>query len=227
MIGPHRRYTTPVAALGASPPPPPSPLLTGLLAWYRGNGTDRSGNNRNLSGSPNSTTGFDGAANGAMYFDNFSTFQRAAFVSGTTYGFSAWAAIHGSSVVNVYQVMDDFITNVPYLFADTTKVRFGNYSLGTFTGAEYGTGLTEDQWYHLAGTYDGTNAKVYVNGVLVQTTAAGITIGTPNFNGFKVGDGNGGGNWAKLQFLGVWSRTIDQSDIDLLYASGAGYDPTA
>jgi len=39
--------------------------------------------------------------------------------------------------------------------------------------------LTTGQWYHLVGTYDGTNAKIYLNGVLKETKPLSIILGSP------------------------------------------------
>ena len=38
------------------------------------------------------------------------------------------------------------------------------------------TPVTTSQWYHLAGTYDGTVFRVYVDGVLVGQSAEGLTL---------------------------------------------------
>lgn len=37
--------------------------------------------------------------------------------------------------------------------------------------------LETNRWYHVAGTYDGSNLKIYVDGVLQGTTPANISIG--------------------------------------------------
>jgi hypothetical protein len=47
---------------------------------------------------------------------------------------------------------------------------------GTYAGAEYVTELTGGQWYHLVGTYDGTDINLYLNGVKVGTGAGGNAI---------------------------------------------------
>ena len=56
-------------------------------------------------------------------------------------------------------------------------------SAGYFNNAWYTTPtntyqLTSGNWYQIVGTYDGTNAKLYVNNTLVQTGSGGPTPGT-------------------------------------------------
>lgn len=47
-----------------------------------------------------------------------------------------------------------------------------NSGFGSVTAsAEYGTGWTGGAWFHAVGTYDGSNLRLYQNGVLVATTA--------------------------------------------------------
>lgn len=46
-----------------------------------------------------------------------------------------------------------------------------------------GTGvLTLNKWQHVAGTYDGTTAKIFVNGVLIQSQNVTLTIANPAQN---------------------------------------------
>jgi hypothetical protein len=70
-----------------------------------------------------------------------------------------------------------------------------NYVLGTVDGG-FQTGffnggngwhltpshtLTANNWYHIVGTYDGTDIKLYLNGTLIETrNAPGQTVGTSN-----------------------------------------------
>ena len=64
---------------------------------------------------------------------------------------------------------------------NTSKVYLQGDSRDT-TGV---TALSNDTWYHLAGTYDGTNVRLYVNGVLDVTTAQALD--TTNTDGVHVG----------------------------------------
>ncbi len=54
---------------------------------------------------------------------------------------------------------------------------------GSWNGA-YGTDLqlNIDQWYHIAGTYDGSVMKLYLDGVLVATNSTSISIGTSDIS---------------------------------------------
>ncbi len=75
-----------------------------------------------------------------------------------------------------------------------------NYTLGSssgssptfqtafFNGAWQATGsytLTANNWYHIVGTYDGSNLRIYINGVVAVTTA---NTATPNSStgGFRL-----------------------------------------
>jgi hypothetical protein len=58
-----------------------------------------------------------------------------------------------------------------FLFTATT-IGFSIYDGATKT-ASYTSGSNNDIWWHLAGTADGSNIRLYVNGVLKDTVAAG------------------------------------------------------
>lgn len=87
----------------------------------------------------------------------------------------------------------------------------GTYELGGSTTMGNG-------WYHLAGTWDGNFARVYVNGV--QDGVSG-TIGTllpPAIPVFNVGYNYLWGDWAGGQItdLGYWRRCLSPGEIKAL-----------
>ena len=75
--------------------------------------------------------------------------------------------------------------------------------------------LTTDTWYHLSGTYDSTNIKIYLNGVLENTTAHGTGIqGSGSSGDFKIGcratttffDGS-------IPFVQLYDRALSSAEI--------------
>lgn len=58
------------------------------------------------------------------------------------------------------------------------KIRFyiDQNGAGSWAYASGNAALTEDTWYHLVGTWDGTTVKLYVNNVLQTTTGSASVI---------------------------------------------------
>jgi hypothetical protein len=54
--------------------------------------------------------------------------------------------------------------------ASAPQLQVGFYN-GSFNVTPSGYTLPANGWYHLVGTFDGSNIKLYVNNVLTQTTA--------------------------------------------------------
>jgi len=97
----------------------------------------------------------------------------------------------------------------------------------------YTATLGTANFYHLVGTYDGTNIVLYVNGVNVSTATSSLN-GTTNWNPgggfFTLGvarDANLGtvGQYSSsyIDEVAIWNRAISQSDVNNLYNSGAGF----
>lgn len=83
--------------------------------------------------------------------------------------------------------------------------------------------LTLNAWNHLAGTYDGTNAKLYFNGKLVATVNDPGTIGKnadPNSVGRLYGDWNNFYFQGKIDELAVFSRALTREEIAAAYKRG-------
>jgi len=93
-------------------------------------------------------------------------------------------------------------------------------AIASYTIPSFATG----SWYHLVGTYDGANLKVYVNGVLGGTTA-NTTDFTANTKPLEIGHfGNLNpsgeiGRWlnGKMDEIALFSRALSSTEISNLY----------
>jgi hypothetical protein len=100
-----------------------------------------------------------------------------------------------------------------------TALQAGYFSGGWFvTPAQ--TPLTSGNWYHVVGTYDGTNIKLYINGSLNQTTASS-TAPVRNAGGHRImrrwdlGDYWGG----NLAVLRLYSRALSSTEVSQNYSA--------
>ena len=103
---------------------------------------------------------------------------------------------------------------------------------GMWIGGGSGTGLaalsspiTPNRWYHVVGTYDGTTARIYVNGELEGTKPASlihydtpIKIGTSQINE-RFFDG-------QIDEVTIYDRTLSVEEIDTLYGGCTVSAPT-
>lgn len=81
---------------------------------------------------------------------------------------------------------------------------------------------TTDTWYHLVGTYDGTNNRLYVNGNLEATTAVTIT-GVPDAGGVRIGGNlayggnNGGYAQGKTPISRMYNKALSAQEVKQNY----------
>ncbi|GAH51929.1 unnamed protein product, partial [marine sediment metagenome] len=153
----------------------------GLVAYYpfNGNANDESGNGNNGNvygttltedrfGNPNSAYSFDGV-------DDYVNVMNLPITDGVTVG--AW--VKGASF-DSQDYMDPVVSQHGFLSGFELRVGDGHAVMIVTTGgvhsiADAGQVLAVNEWYHLAGTYDGNELKIYVNGVLKKAT---FVIGT-------------------------------------------------
>jgi hypothetical protein len=65
----------------------------------------------------------------------------------------------------------------------TTKATLNISENGTGTSAGVNSvDLTSDEWYHIVGTYDGANVRVYTNGIESNSTPSSVTLNTTSTN---------------------------------------------
>ena len=96
----------------------------------------------------------------------------------------AW--VYRTATGSLHTIIGNYEGSYPFLF------RIDNDRITLFVNSSPSVGgvtpLAINTWYHVAGTYDGTNLKVYVNGVLDGTVAySGNFISTANE--LKIGGG--------------------------------------
>jgi hypothetical protein len=78
-------------------------------------------------------------------------------------------------------------------------------------------------WYHLAGTYDGTTVKIYVNGVLEGTAKAGFPI---DYGTEPLYFGTTGTSWdgrleGTLDEVSIYNRALGSNEIAGIYNAGS------
>lgn len=73
-------------------------------------------------------------------------------------------------------------------------------------------------WYHVVGTYDGTNMKIYVNGVLKNTKQQTGAIGGSSTSG-KIGTYTGStyNLDGKIQDVRIYNRQLTQQEVGIIY----------
>ncbi|MBS1963193.1 MAG: hypothetical protein JST04_13335 [Bdellovibrionales bacterium] len=92
--------------------------------------------------------------------------------------------------------------------------------------ADGGTVTTPGVWYHVVGTYDGTDAKLYLNGVPEATCAFSGNLAA-NSRHFAIGAFDDGGSFGdfwpgSLDEVAVWNRALTAGEVSTLYASQSG-----
>ena len=105
---------------------------------------------------------------------------------------------------------------------------------GILYGAVDPNQISPNTWYQLAATYDGSNIRLYVNGVLVKTTPVSGTISNTqtqcNSGNWKIGENSYGGYEAGyISNVQIYNASLSANEINALYLEGIGgapIDPT-
>ena len=142
----------------------------------------------------------------------------------TTWTTEAWHYYTNVTVGNLSAIIcSTYAGNVNFALGSPVGGASGkNLAAAYFAGTWYYTSssytLPSVGWYHLVGTYDGTNLKLYVNNVLTQTQASAVT---PGFGGgeirlmrrWDVGDYWGG----YLAIARVYRRALSADEVNTNY----------
>lgn len=112
---------------------------------------------------------------------------------------------------------------------DTTACRpnFGIKNSSAFVQVTGSTNLTNGAWYHLAGTYDGSNVKIYMNGVEKGSTPATGSIQSTTLP-LSIGARSADGSTFSYNFYGmvdevkVFNRALSAAEIQDAYNGNYG-----
>ncbi len=178
-------------------------------------------------------------------FENSSINDVVAHATGTNHNSAAFVTgVHGMGIS--FNGVDQYLeyTNLPittptgisfsmWMKTDTTNPTtyfLNSYGYGFYTSS-WATGFAaylpstnsagglfhSQQWTHVVGTYDGNDIRIYINGILTQTTSWPHTLAAQSSPLWLAGDG-GGTYWSgSLDELFIYHRVLTQADIDRLY----------
>lgn len=209
-------------------------ILTGLEAWWRchetdeGDRLDSTGNGWTLSpqvGTVGSGTGLFGdvaaLVGGTGYLKGTNGIVNSGAIS-----LAVWA----NTIVNdrTQFIISRGTTASFYISMTDSAIVFNiKGSAPAVTISITGTPTT-DHWYHLVGTYDGTIAKFYIDGTLAgQATGSASYAGADRFGLGGTPDlGDLGSSIFNglFQGAGVWSKALNQAEVNYLFNDGAGRD---
>ena len=145
-----------------------------------------------------------------------------------TTALSLEAAVTFASTPVSYSVLFGYGTDsayAPYMFyvSSSGKLVGQLYLSGAKISVTAPTAFVVGNAYHIALTYDGTMARLYVNGTQVATRAAsGTLLGYDATHGFAIGDDGGYTSplfKGTLQHVAVYARALSASEITTHYST--------
>jgi hypothetical protein len=81
------------------------------------------------------------------------------------------------------------------------------------------TALTPGTWYHVVGTYDGTNMRVYINGALEKTRASSRAVGSTVIS-TRISHSTAGQFGGSMDEVAIYTSALSAQQIGEHYAAG-------
>ena len=144
---------------------------------------------------------------------------------------SAWIYINGAgtgSLPTIYSSSKNSagISGGIAIAYTSNKIRFYFDTTGSsgWVFAESNSTVSTSQWYHLAGTWNGSTVTLYVNGTAQTTTASATTIGYNT--DFPATIGRYSSNYFNglIDEVALFDSALSASDITSIYNSGVPAD---
>lgn len=161
------------------------------------------------------TAGISHPAQGSAEFDGSSDYiQLDTPFSYTNHTIAAWVYAEGTSatIFDNRDVNDDGIRLI---------LGGGNVMFYQLNGADKSHTISQDQWYFVAGTYDGTTQKLYVDGSLVSAGATSQTISVSTYDA-RIGRSTYENNYwpGNLANVAFWNRALSSDEINAVMWKG-------
>lgn len=192
-------------------------------------GTTAIDSSGNINGSLNNGTvsGYSGII-GQSYFydntnDNLNTNSNIGISGANTRTVNVWINISdGTAVDYVFCMGYTGVNNWFAIYIDPSEVvQYSGYGSDFSTGAS----VTLNQWHMITATYTGTHVRIYVDGNETPTSNQAKTLTTtakPLVIGNRCDYDPGSYYPGTIDEIGVWNRTLNQTEITDLYNSGSG-----
>ncbi len=212
------------------------PLLPNLLAYYplNGNANDMSGNSRNGTSyggaalttdkyaNSNSAYSFDGAASGITLANTTSL----DFIGGA-FTLSAWVKYSNITGVPVV-IVGKHNCGTPtgyFLGVENNIFRFWMASGGNWSTVQTSEAYNDNKWHHVVGTFDGTNQRLYVDGIMKNGTS--LVYNTPATGasiliGDKTGACAGGIFNGSIDEVKIYDSPLNAKQVLALYLENRG-----
>jgi hypothetical protein len=212
-------------------------LPPGIVAWYKaeGNADDAVGTNH---GTVYSARYVRGKVGRAFQFDGagFVRVPAARSLDPAAITVEAWIKSSGE--------MTKTMGVCRYLVAKGIDPEAASYALYTghsgglfffvYDGTHWvpspdaGRAIWDGSWHHVAGTFDGTSVRLYVDGAQVgngRPAALTINYNMPDGNDLFIGNYFWPGNWGftgSIDELSIYNRALSDPEVQSIYSAGSG-----
>lgn len=186
-----------------------------------------------------SPSGINGALNGSYtWAPSYIQFSGAGYANvgkpavlniSHTGSISIWYSGAGGSWMTILGTYDlDTDTNGYCLYVDNGNSPLGRVGLALSNATSYNAALTaasasDGNWHHIVGTWDGTNAKIYIDGNLSNTISQTLdpSVGVNNFNIGRNSAGSDTYFTGRVKYARVYNRALTAPEISSIYSLGA------
>lgn len=185
----------------------------GLVSYFdfNGNLSDKMSNTPDGTGNmdPLYSDGWIGQALTINTAGQVFEFDRKSYHSDKKFSVSVWFKTTTSAANRTMINVTDFL-----IYTDQTDIKF---FIPTPISLERASGnFLDNTWMHFAGTYDGQDLRIYINGVLKDVVADPNTAGAFPLN-LKIG-GSSNEHWTgSLDELFIYNKTLSQDEVDQLF----------
>lgn len=167
-----------------------------LVAWYKLNGnvldSTVNGNHGTIVGSP--TIVNDGPFGSCYLFnpdnnDRITINNLSQFIYNTPFTFSAWIKTSGLGTGQTVNGIVSLTYGTRFCgnSAGNIYIHFSSTSIGSYSITSSGININDNMWHHVCVTYDGDILKLYIDGVLNNSSVTGIVQTNTHTNNGAIG----------------------------------------